>query len=124
MTEPASVSSSQNTSLSSERCTNIWQSSAAVIETEQSPPMISVSLACKVTFTLRMRLLASFRPFLCPAEVSTSHTTLSVRLVQLLGPSLADLLSVDHFCNGHASFCPARVADLLRHWIVPCLLLA
>ena len=60
----------------------------------------------------------------CLAEVSISHTTLSVRLVQLLGSSLTDLRSVEHFCNGHASFWPARVADLLRHWIVPCLLLA
>ena len=35
-----------------------------------------------------MRLLASFRLFPCQAEVSVSHTTLIVRLVQLLGPSL------------------------------------
>ena len=55
--------------------------------------MISVSLACKETFHLGM--LVSFRPFFCPTEVSLSHIPWSVRLVQLLGPSLADLYKND-----------------------------
>ena len=82
--------------------TNIRQSYAAVFETEQPPPMISAS-----SVHMKMRLFASDRPFSCPAETSISLTTVSVRLVQFPGPSH---LSIEHLCNRHVSFCPARVA--------------
>ena len=78
MTSLLFLSSSSIVSLFSQMKTNIRQSYAAVFETEQSPPMISISSACEVTFQMEMRLFTSDRPFSCPAEVSISHTTFSV----------------------------------------------
>ena len=81
----------------------IRQSYAAVFETEQSPPRISVSLACEVT--LQMKWIVHLRSPFSSSRSAISHTLWRVTR-PLLGPSLADLLSVKHLCNGHVSFVP------------------